>query len=92
MGTVVILVEGCGERNLPLKIENRTDMTLTIYVQEQEAGTVKPNSSVNIKGIPGTLTNYLIEAKKNTGEVIYSNKFSASELQDAGWKVIIKPS
>jgi hypothetical protein len=88
----LLLVGSCGERNLPLRIENRTDITLTIYVQEHEAGTVEPNRIVSIEGIPGTLTHYLIEAKNGKGEVIYSKKFSASELHDEKWKVIILPS
>ena len=90
-GIMLIFIGACGERNLPLKIENRTDVTLTIYVQEHEVGNIKPNSSENIKDIPGTLTYYLIEAKNGKGEVIYSKKFSVSELHDADWKVVITP-
>ncbi len=90
---VPLLMGGaCGERNLPLQVENRTDIALTIYVQEHEAGSVEPYQSVKVKGIPGTLTHYLIEAKNDEGEVIYSRKFSTSELHDADWKVVIPPS
>jgi hypothetical protein len=92
MGIMLILVGACGERNLPLKVDNRTDMTLTIFVQEHEVGTVKPNSIVSIKGIPGTLTYYLIEAKNSKGELVYSKMFSVSELHDANWNVTLTPS
>ena len=92
--TGILLIVGCscGEMPLPLQIENQTDMSLTIYVQEHKAGGVEPHESVKIKGIPGTLTHYLIEAKNNEGEVIHSRKFSVSELHDADWKVVIPKS
>jgi len=88
---VIFLVPLACEPPLPLQIENRTDMALTIYVQEHEAGNVEPNKNVKIEGIPGTLTHYLIEAKNSKGEIIYSRKFSTSELHDADWKVVIPP-
>ena len=78
----------CGELTLPLQIENRTGMVVTIYVQEHAAGSVEPYKSIKIKGIPGTLTHYLIEAKNNEEEVIYSKKFKTSELHDADWKAV----
>ena len=80
------------EPDLPLQVENRTYMALDIYVQEHKAGSLEPNSSAKIKGIPGTLSYYLIEAKNVEGKVVYSRKFSANELHDADWKVVITTS
>lgn len=79
------------EPTLPLEIENQTDTALTIYVQGNEKLSVEPKKSVEVEGIPGTLTHYLIEAKNSEGKVIYSRRFSTSELHDADWKVVIPP-
>ena len=89
---LLLMVSAC-DPAFPLQIENQTDMALTIYVQEHEVGNVEPNKSVKIESvIPGTLSYCLVEAKNNTGEVIYSRKFSLPELHDADWQVVIPPS
>ena len=53
---------------------------------------MEPYKNIKIKGIPGTLTYYLIEARNIEEEIIYSRKFSTSELHDADWKLIIPDS
>jgi len=81
-----------GELSVPLQIENRTDMVLTIYVQGVNDGQVEPNENIKIKSVPGTLSYYLIEAKNSKEETVYSRNFSITELNDADWKVVILPS
>ena len=76
---------------IPLKIENRTDMVLTIYVQSVNDGDVKPNNTIKIKDVPSTLSYFLIEAKNSKGETVYSRNISTTELHDADWKVVILP-
>ena len=85
-----MLLAAC-EPDLLLEIENQADMVLTIYLKDNEKGTVGPNSIEEIKGIPGTLSEWQIIAKNNQGEVIFSKNFTASELYDLDWKVVIPP-
>lgn len=87
-GIALLFVLAC-EPTLPLRIENRTATALTIYIQEQKTTYIEPDKIVKVKGIPGTLTHCLIEAKNERGELIYSRKFSIDELHDANWKVVI---
>ena len=79
------------EPNLPLEIENQTDTALTIYLKDNEVGTVGPNSIQKIKGIPGTLSEWQIVAKNSQGEVIFSRNFTAAELYELDNKVVIPP-
>jgi hypothetical protein len=90
LGILLIVVVAC-EPHIPIKIENRTNTVITVYVREHEKGNVQPNQIVEIKDVPGIYSYYLIEAKNNKGDVIYSRNYSASELHDADWKVIILP-
>ena len=85
-----LLLVGC-DPAIPLKIENRTDMALTIYTEGVYDGQVEPNNSIKIKNLAGTKSYYLIEAKNSEGEVVYSRKLSITELHDADWKVVITP-
>jgi hypothetical protein len=88
---LLLIGEACwGERAVPLQIENRTDIILTIYVQDIKVGEVEPKNSIKVKNL-GMNDSYFIEAKYSTGEVIYSRKFSLTELHDADWKVVIPP-
>jgi hypothetical protein len=91
LGTLSFLYMAC-EPPLPLKVENRTDMVLTVYVEKQKIGDVKPNNSIKVKNLAMTKTYYLIEAKNSKGESGFSKKFSWYELRDADWRVVIPTS
>ena len=71
------------EPDLPLEIENQTDMVLTLYLKDNEIGNVGPNSSSKIKEIPGTLSEWQIVAKNSQGEVIFSRVFTFDELYES---------
>ena len=77
------------EPDLSLKIENQTDVSLTVYIDRRERGSVEPNEGFKVEDITGTLSIHLIEAKNNSGDVIYSKKFKVSELHDSDWRVVI---
>lgn len=78
------------EPPVPLQVENRTDMVLTIYVQGVEAGEVEPSNSMRVKNL-GATGYYLIEAKNTKSEVVYSRKLSFTELNDMDWTIVIPP-
>ena len=87
---LLLLGQACGEPAVPLQIENRADIVLTIYVQGVKVGEVEPNNSIKVKNL-GATGYYLIEAKNSKGEVIYTREFDFNELNDADWKVVILP-
>jgi len=89
-GTFSMLIDSC-EPSLPLQIENHTNLSLTVYVQNVEAGNLTPGDIIKVKNISGTLSYILIEAKNVQGDIIFSKNFSTSELYDDGWKVVISP-
>lgn len=98
LGLVLMLVSilaasvACwGEPIVPLQIENRSEIVLTIYVQGVKFGEVEPNNSIKVKYL-GVMGHYLIEAKNSKGELIYTREFDYHELRDADWKVVIPPS
>jgi len=88
---VLLVVGGACEPDLPLEIENQTDMVLTIYLKDNKVGNVEPNSSAKIKGIPGTLGEWQIVAKNSQGEVVFSKIFTPAELYELDNKVVIPP-
>ena len=90
IGVLLPMGTAC-EPDLPLEIENRTDMALTIYLKDNKVGTVEPNSSAKIKGITGTLSEWHIKAKNSQGEVIFSRIFTFAELYESDYKVVIPP-
>ena len=87
---LLLLGQAC-DPAVPLQIENRTDMVLTIYVEGVNDGQVEPNKSIKIKDVVAIFSYLQIEAKNSKGEVIYSRKFSFNELVDVDWKVVIPP-
>jgi hypothetical protein len=91
IGVLLLVSEAC-EPELPLQIENRTDMTLTIYVEGVNDGQVEPNNSIEVKNLAAIFSYLLIEAKNSEGETVCSREFSITELHDADWKVVIPPS
>ena len=89
---LVMLTMGTAcEPDVPLEIENQTDMALTIYLKDNEKGTVGPKSTEKIKRIPGTLGEWQIVAKNSQGEVVFSKIFTATELHELDYKVVIPP-
>jgi hypothetical protein len=89
---VVMLPMGAAcEPDVPLEIDNQTDMTLTIYLKDNEKGTVGPKSTEKIKGITGTLGEWQIVAKNSQGEVVFSKIFTPTELHELDYKVVIPP-
>ena len=87
----LLLVGQACDPEVPLQIENRTDTVLSIYTEGIYDGQVEPNNSIKIKNLAAIHSYYLIEAKDSKGEVVYSRKFSFTELNDADWKVVIPP-
>jgi hypothetical protein len=85
-----------GDPGSYLTIDNRTDITLSIFIDELPTIDVPPQEKERF----GTIIihpnpdfsddhKYLIEAKTKDGEVVYSEEFTWQELDDMDWKIVI---
>jgi hypothetical protein len=82
---------GC-DPPLVLEFENRTDQVLTIYVDGHRIDDVKPGETIERETVPAVLPRYLIEARNDKGEVVYSKVFTIREISKAKEKIVISPS
>ena len=87
---VISLVTAACELVAPIKIENKTNEVLTVYIEKYHIGDVKPNDKIK-----NDLVNYrdwyLIEMFDTQEDIVYSHKFSAEELEKMDWNVVIPP-
>ena len=88
--TIILAMSvGCwGSRTFNLVIENKTEYILTIYMNDYRIGEVKPSTQITkVESIDvGT---YLIVAKNDNGENVFSKEYSWIELKDMKYKVVI---
>ena len=63
-----------------------------LYIEGKIIGDIEPNNSIKVKDLSATFGYLLIEAKNTKREVVYSRKFSFTELNYTDWKVVIPPS
>ena len=80
-------------------MNNLTDQTLIIFIDELQeydipSGKVLAFDTTLIypKNIYPVDKKFLIEAKKESGEVIYSESLTWQELDDMNWKIVISLS
>ena len=76
---------------LILEVDNRTDQTLTIYVDGARTFSVKPGEILKHRTIEAASGYYTIEAKNNEGRIYYSKKFAWDELREADYKITVLP-
>jgi hypothetical protein len=95
---------GCalpGDPGTWLRVHNRTDQELGIFIDELHSVDIPPGevlrfSTTSIWPGPnppwGTEDYlYLIEAKTENGEVVYSDNYTWQELDDMEWTIGIPP-
>jgi len=85
----VLLANVACENAFALTIENKTDQTFIIYMEEGRVGDVALGGQILIRHIWHASNPYLLEAKNSLGETIYSRTFDFTELKKAKYKVII---
>jgi hypothetical protein len=84
-----------------IEFHNQTDYTLSIYIGGAYQDDVAPGQTLRFATMDiwgddsppwgdGDFK-YLIEAKTNDGEVVYSEKFTWQELDNMDWKIVIPP-
>jgi len=87
----------------PLTVENRTGQTISVFVTIVDMD--DPNT-FNIGNVAANKTRkfddskillvdydkYLIEAKSDAGDTIFSKTFTLDELQESNWKITVSSS
>ena len=97
-----LLLTSCwGDPGVFIEIDNQTDQTLSIYIEELQHSDVPPGEITEIATMEiwpdpnppwGTEDyQYPIEAKTKDGEVVYSEKFTWQELRDMDYTIAIPP-
>jgi hypothetical protein len=84
---VLLLLAIACEPEFTIWVENRTEQTLIIYNYSKQIGEVAPGETA--KMIAGANIGAYIIARNSEGELIYSRDFTAVELSDLGYKIVI---
>jgi hypothetical protein len=89
----------------PLTIENQTSQTLQIYVGLEgteyytveryfHSGDVPANQTTTLRNsgiVPTVYNHFLIQARTDTDDVLFSEWYTEDELKDLDWTVVIPP-
>jgi len=82
-----------GEHSLELIIENQTDQTLYITVNDYEVGEVSSNATITRSDTPD-MGEFIIEGKNTQGEVVFSKIYTYKNLvriKNWVYKAVIPP-
>jgi hypothetical protein len=94
----IFTLDACwADQGTRFTIENQTKQLITIYINKEPlTPEIKPGEKqVYVSGVippsgaPRAPEKYLIEAKNDQGQIIYSKEFIWKELNDLNWKIII---
>ena len=94
--TVLPLAVAC-EPSAPLRVQNRTDLTLSISVNHTTGnyymGDVTSGEEIkNSHPLIGRFGAFPIEARDAQGNLVYSNEYTLRQLEEElHWKVVIPP-
>jgi hypothetical protein len=103
--SLLVFPPACVEKIHPLTIENQTSTTLHIYVSAvyrgdnsidrvYHVGDVLAVQTTTIRDsaiVPNVGYDYLIEAKNDNDDVLFSRLYTIDELEDLDWKIVITP-
>jgi hypothetical protein len=87
--TLTLAVMGC-EPLYTFEVQNYTDRTLGIYVDEFQISSVESGETIKCK-IQGSAGWYLIVARDPKGTVYYSANVSYEQLRGGKYLIIVKP-
>jgi hypothetical protein len=91
---MLVSAQAC-EPYIHLVIENKTEQTLSVFVDGVLIGKIEPGNQITEKYPGGSFKyKYSIVAKNEQGEIIFSEKISQQQMQYVGsgnYKVVIPP-
>jgi len=86
---LMFVTNGC-EPAAPISVENRTDQTLTVWINDYEIGEVATGETVANESISVVLSKYLIEAKDKSGNLVFSREVPGLEVRSGGVLIVIE--
>ena len=78
------------ERIAPIKVQNNTEETLSIFINGERIGDVASGEEIKNKLI-WTNVRFVIEARNNEGNTLYKKEYTIEDMEKIDWKVIISP-
>ena len=78
------------ERVAPIRVQNNTEETLSIFIDSVHIGDVAPGEDIKNKTIWIT-ARFVIEARSSHGQTIYKEEITFENMKKIDWKVIISP-
>ncbi len=83
---------GTGSTVLHIEVENRTDQTLTIYVDDKEPFSVEAGKTTKGGIDTGLLNDYFtVKAQNAEGKIFYSKRYFFYDIEDFYLKITIRP-
>jgi hypothetical protein len=74
----------------PIKVQNNTEETLSIFIDGVRIGDVAPGEEIKNKTI-WIEARWIIEAKNTHGQIIHKEEITYENMKKKDWKVIISP-
>ena len=74
----------------PIKVQNNTEETLSIFIDGVRIGDVAPGEEIKNKTI-WIEARWVIEAKNSHGQIIHKEEITYENMKKIDWKVIISP-
>lgn len=73
----------------PTVIENKTNQNLSIFLNDEHIGDVAPGRQIRNKTLLFGYAKYVVQAKNDRGEIVYSKVFTYEEMKQIKWKVVV---
>jgi hypothetical protein len=95
---MLVSCSACGaDRGTPFSIENQTNHTITIFINDDPLSTkIIPfkteeflSGAIPPSDAPWAPKKYHFEAKNDRGQIIYSQEFTRDELENIKYKIVI---
>ena len=77
-----------GEPIAPIRVQNDTEETLSIFINNDRVGNVTPGEEIKNKRI-SIIARYVIEARNSHGQTVYKEEITYEKMKKIEWKVII---
>jgi len=87
---LVLLLPAC-EPIAHIKIQNKTEQNLTIFINDINIGDVAPGGEIRNRK-EWVTERYKIEAKNSQGQTLYKQEITYEDMKKMDWKVVIPSS
>jgi hypothetical protein len=90
MNMILMLRLSAVKDTAPIRLRNMTNKTLKVYIRGIFAGEVLPDSQIENKKVLSVYDSYPIEAKDESGNVVFSKELDLNALEESDWEIEIQ--